>query len=178
MRKTITKIAIILILIFYIATPYLAMNKIKKAADARNYDEVSEYIEYQTLRKNIKEQIDTRMFKQVKRSDNKLLAGFSFAVSGLLTNGFVDTYVTPNSLMNLMQGVLPKNRKINTNKASRDTEYKINNKSFIDVEVGYLSLNKFYININEKFEQRKKIKFILERKYLFNWKITNIILPI
>lgn len=178
MKKFISVALITLFAIYFIATPYIALNKIKNAADQKNYNEISQYVEFSTLRENIKEQINSRMFKQIKRNKNNFLAGLSLAVGGFAADNLVDNYINPTSIVLLMQGTMPKENNTKNIVIKNNHKDKIKSKTFIDIETGYISIDRFFIRINEKLENKKKIEFILERKNLINWKITNIILPI
>ena len=64
-------IAIVVVICGYLyASPYLALNNIKKAAQAGDSDTVSKYIDYSSVRQSFKDQMNAKMAKEVMKQDN------------------------------------------------------------------------------------------------------------
>ena len=63
-------IAIVVVICGYLyASPYFALNNIKKAAQAGDSDTVSKYIDYPSVRQSFKDQVNAMMAKELMNQD-------------------------------------------------------------------------------------------------------------
>jgi len=61
-------------LAFIYASPYIALNRVKRAADARDAQTVNEYVDFPALRASLKEQVGALLTRRVdiQKSGNPL----------------------------------------------------------------------------------------------------------
>lgn len=90
--------------IFY-ATPYWTLYQIKQAVDQNNAEALSSYIDYPSLRNNLKPQIQQQIQHKlgVDHPDNQIEI-WGATLSEQLSNRVVDLVVHPNSIALLLQG--------------------------------------------------------------------------
>ncbi|MCH4245330.1 DUF2939 domain-containing protein [Acinetobacter gerneri] len=97
-------IILCLVTIFF-ATPYWTLYKIKQAVDQNNAEALSSYIDYPSLRNNLKPQIQQQIQHKlgVDHPDNQIEA-WGAVVSEKLSNQVVDLVVNPEAIQLLLQG--------------------------------------------------------------------------
>lgn len=107
----ITLIVIVLVaaLGFAYASPYIALDRLKRAADARDVDTVNEYVDYPALRESLKLQVTGLLTRRldVRRSGNPL-AALGAMIGVALIGPLVDAYATPDGVAALLNGMPPR----------------------------------------------------------------------
>ena len=95
-----------LILFYIFASPYLTVYQMKNAAENQDGEALSEYIDFLTLRRSLKDQINVMIGKEMAKEamNDNLFAYLGAAFGTILVEKIVDTYVTPAALMELMEG--------------------------------------------------------------------------
>lgn len=110
-RITIALIAILVVSMigFAYASPYIALNHIKQAADARDSATLNEYVDYPALRASLKAQLSEMLEKRIEaqHSSNPLLL-FGAAIGSVLIGPLVDAYATPDGVAALINGMPPR----------------------------------------------------------------------
>jgi hypothetical protein len=101
--------AIIAIIVYAYASPYLALRHLKHAIDARDAQAISEYVDYPALRISLKQQITSELMRRIdaRQRDNPL-AILGALVGSALIGPLVDAYATPDGVAALMSGVPPR----------------------------------------------------------------------
>lgn len=170
MKKFLIVIAV-LALGWFIASPYVAVQQMKSAAEDRDGEALSDHIEFPTLRQNFKDQLNAAMAQEMsKEVDDNLFAAFGAALGTMMVDGMVDAYVTPAGITQMMKGESP-----NESEGSSMPQQNTENNAFEDAVLSYESWDKFSISVpNEKGEVSK---FILRRRGI-GWKLTNIVIPL
>ncbi len=107
MNKTVVFVGLFLVaLLGYAAVgPLITIHQIKSAIEQQDSEKLSEYVDFPTLRTNLKEQLNSEVMKQAatQLKDNPFLA-LGLAFSPKLVEGIVDSFVTPSGISNLMAG--------------------------------------------------------------------------
>lgn len=90
------------------ASPYLALNSLKQAADARDAVTLSEYVDYPALRVSLKQQVGEMLQRriQAQHSSNPLLM-LGAVIGAALIGPLVDAYATPEGVAALLNGMPP-----------------------------------------------------------------------
>jgi len=159
---------------YIVAGPYLTVHGIKSSIKENDTDRLSSYVEFNLLRKNLKEQFNATMIKN-SGEDMKQnpFAMMMVGVASQLVDGLVDVYVSPASIALLLDGERPA-----YTARSSYTETKSNQKSrrepLKEYTTKFVSTDRFYVYT--KGANEEEITVVLQR-FGLEWKITNIILP-
>jgi hypothetical protein len=91
------------------ASPYLVLDRLKRAADARDADIVNQYVDYPALRESLKEQVAGLLMRRI--DEQKLSHPFA-ALGAMIGMAFVgplvDAYATPDGVAALLNGMPPR----------------------------------------------------------------------
>ncbi|WP_321788674.1 DUF2939 domain-containing protein [Paraburkholderia sp. J94] len=101
-------VAVVAALGYGYASPYIALNHLKQAADARDAAALSEYVDYPALRASLKQQAGEMLQRriQAEHSSNPLLL-FGAVIGSALIGPLVDAYATPEGVAALLNGMPP-----------------------------------------------------------------------
>ncbi|WP_028224713.1 DUF2939 domain-containing protein [Paraburkholderia ferrariae] len=90
------------------ASPYVALNRLKTAADARDAATLNEYVDYPALRASLKQQVGELLQRRIEaqHSSNPLLL-FGAVIGAALIGPLVDAYATPDGVAALLNGMPP-----------------------------------------------------------------------
>ena len=166
-------IAIVVVICGYLyATPYLALNNIKKAAQAGDSDTVSKYIDYPSVRQSFKDQMNAMMAKELMNQDTDGFAALGAMLASTMVDKMVDGFVTPEGMTLMLKG---KNLK-DAEQDSQDAQTaETQEQPKPEYEAGYTSLNDFEVVIKDQ-DQSKEVKVLMVRDGL-SWKIHKIAVP-
>ncbi|CAN0620427.1 conserved protein of unknown function [Burkholderia multivorans] len=102
-------IAVIAAIGYAYASPYVALNRLKQAIDARDAQAVSEYVDFPSLRGSLKQQLsDTLMRRIDAQQHGNPLAVIGALIGSALIGPLVDAYATPEGVAALMSGMPPR----------------------------------------------------------------------
>ena len=169
---------VVVVLVYLVGGPYWAAYQIKEAAESRDGEKLSGYVEFVPLRQSIKDQLNAMLLDGLGEQDNQTLAGIGasigLAFGGVVVDKMVDAYVTPAGLTQIMQGeTLENDRSGQRTESESESDAR---EPFKDADFSYESFSKFSITVpNENGEGQTK--FILRRVGL-GWKLTEVLLPL
>jgi len=94
---------------FVYASPYIALDRVKRAADARDAQTVNEYVDFPALRASLKEQVAALLTRRVdmQKSGNPL-AVIGAMIGAALVGPLVDSYATPDGVAAILNGIPPR----------------------------------------------------------------------
>lgn len=171
MKKT--SIILIVVSLFgtgiYWGSPFFTLYQMKNAAVARDAEALSDFIDFESLRQNIKEQLNASIAKEMlkQQQDNNPFASLGVAFGSMLINNVVENYITPSAIILMLEGSKP-------TLTSEEVSIQPTNSEILEnVSFHYKSLNKFIVTIKES-----DINFIMKRNNLFSWKVVGIIIPL
>lgn len=162
---------LVLVAGYLYASPYLALNSIKNAAQARDAEKLSSYIDFPSVKQSVKEQVKAKFATEMITSGNN--EGFEALGSMLATamiDPLVDGLITPEGIAAMMS---EKQDQDSTEAAS--TQEESNESDDLVYETGYDSFSDFHVNLGNP-EVDKTIKVMLHRDGL-SWKIVDIDFP-
>jgi hypothetical protein len=163
---------------YYFASPLLAMNDLKNAFLSKNADKVNRYIDYPTLREDLKGQLMASAIRNMQ-SDPEMssnpFAGFAAAMVGPMVNAMVDSYVTPSGMKTVMalsagQEASQDETSKNLAERAKDLDEALKKTSF-----GYEGLNTFYLTATG--DGGDKTKLVFARSGFADWKLKGVVLP-
>jgi hypothetical protein len=106
---TLIVIALIAALGFAYASPYIALNNLKRAADARDAQTVNRYVDFPALRESLKQQVTGLLTRRLDSHGNgNPLAAIGAMIGVALIGPLVDAYATPDGVAALLNGMPPR----------------------------------------------------------------------
>lgn len=105
---TLLVMVVIAALGFAYASPYIALNNLKRAADARDAQTVNQYVDFPALRESLKQQVTSLLTRRLgEHSNGNPLAALSAMIGVALIGPLVDAYATPDGVAALLNGMPP-----------------------------------------------------------------------
>lgn len=91
------------------ASPYIVLDRLKRAADARDAETVNAYVDYPALRVSLKQQVTELLMRRIDAQKH----GNPFAVIGAMIGAaligpLVDAYATPDGVAAILNGMPPR----------------------------------------------------------------------
>ncbi len=104
-----TVIVIVGVLGYAYASPYVALERLKRAADSRDVQTVNEYVDYPALRESLKLQVTGLLTRRLDVQHNgNPLAAIGAMIGVALIGPLVDAYATPDGVAALLNGMPPR----------------------------------------------------------------------
>jgi len=160
---------VLLLLLLFIASPFMALNSMKTAAIKQDGEKLTEMIDFSSVRQSIKDQVNASMAKELaSSSDGNPFAALGAMFASSLIDGIVDAMITPVGLQSLFSG--------NPSSSNGAEQSSVNSDKILkNAEFKYNSLNKFTVSVKAD-ESGQPVKLILRREGL-SWKLSEIIIP-
>ncbi len=141
--------------------PYQTLSNLKTATVNRDADALAKEIDFPTLRTNIKAQVK----KQIGKLEPSPIATPDLTKALENVDLRVDKIFTPAGLDRLMQDEIP-DVKIDTSTLAQDI-------ASSEINMGYESLDRFVVYIQDKVDRDKQVSLVLKRSGL-NWKLADV----
>lgn len=154
--------------------PHWAVYNMKKAAENKDAEALSSYVDFPALKESLKANFNTMMASEVSNSmgDNPF-AAFGVALATAFINPIIDNLVTPESLAMLMKGEKPKfnntQSKSNVESSPQGGETR--------TSMRYDNLNRFIVSFKNKESQEEQVKLIFKRDGIISWKLCALRFP-
>lgn len=179
-------------LICYFGSAYWAVYSIKEAVADRNQEVINSYIDFGSLRTNLKNQltnqVEMKFAEKTQKPLNKVLQALSYTV----VDNLVDQYVTPQGVSELFSGVnkikgtkkqLEQGNQAKQSNPIQETVSKEqqvqNSEQKVEWSLNYGdNPNQFFAVITPLQKQKDKIVVSMIREGFFGWKVNNILLPL
>ncbi len=167
---TLSSLIVIGLGLYLASGPFITIHGIKSSIKEKDSDRLSTYIEFDLLKKNLREQFNTEMLKMTSADTDKnplgmMMAGFASQV----VDGLLDVYLTPSSIALLLDGEKPDQyRSLNHQKSAKKEAVE----PLEEYRVKFVSHDRFYVYTKGSHDQ--EIKIVLQR-FGLDWKMTNII---
>ena len=156
--------------IYLYASPYLVLNNIKNAAQQGDADKLSGYIDFPSVKQSMKDQVKAAMVEELAASDEQ--DGFEALgtmLAAAMIDPLIDGLVTPDGVALMLQGQ-KLDFDLNNDKPKDKPEVKNED---IDYKAGYLSFNRFKVQIIDADDPNESLDVIMHRDWL-SWKVTRI----
>ena len=160
-KKLLGALIVIVVVIcgYWYATPYLALNNIKKAAQAGDSDTVSKYIDYPSVRQSFKDQMNAKMVKEMANQENNEWAALGAMLASTMVDKMIDGIVTPEGMALMLQG---KNLKDGLPQSTHTSQSETKEVFGADYTRRYTGFNNFEIMIKDK-ERAQSVKIHMVR---------------
>ena len=161
---------VVIFLIYFYASPYIVLNNIKKAAEQGDADKLSGYIDFPSVKQSMKDQVKAAMVEELASSKEQ--DGFEALGTMLATamiDPLIDGLVTPDGVALMLQG---QKLDFDLNNYTPEDKPKAKNED-VDYKAGYLSFNRFKVQIIDVNDTDESLDVIMHRDWL-SWKVTRI----
>lgn len=155
-------------------TPHWSVFNMKKAAENKDADSLSEYVDFPSLKESLKANFSSTMASDASNNmrDNPFgILGAALAVA--LINPMIDNLVTPEGLAMLMKGEKPQLEKMNKDSKEKQSSADAN----IETKMGYGNFNSFIVTVKKKESSDDPVKIIFKRHGIISWKLSALRLP-
>jgi DUF2939 family protein len=106
---TLVVIVVLIALAFAYASPYIALDRLKRAADTRDAATVNEYVDFPAFRESLKDQLGALLRRRIgAESHGNPLAALGAMIGVALIGPLVDAYATPDGVAALLNGIPPR----------------------------------------------------------------------
>jgi hypothetical protein len=179
---TLIVIVVIAALGFAYASPYIALNNLKRAADARDTQTVNQYVDFPALRDSLKEQIIGMLNHRLDADSNSKMATIGAMIGATIIGPLVDAYATPDGVAALLNGMPPRGDPGEHPPAAStdapaspaaDTPSNPATPPSRQTTAGYRGLNEFVVTYRRD-EANAHYSAIFRREGLFTWKLAAI----
>jgi len=151
-------------------TPYLALNKLQKAARQGDEQAMAELVDFPALRESVKGNVRSAVEHAAGRDRNPIgvLGGI---LAGAVAGPVVDAVVTPQGIAALTEGERPGQRRAD---ADGDSRVRVKN---VKVKRGYESFDLFVVHFVDKNDGREKMALLMRREGITHWRLSGIRIP-
>ncbi|WP_244813565.1 DUF2939 domain-containing protein [Caballeronia sp. Lep1P3] len=161
------------------ASPYIALERVKRAADARDAQTVNEYVDFPALRTSLKDQVAALLTRRIDVQKNgNPLAIIGAMIGAALVGPLVDSYATPDGVAAILNGIPPRGEPGERPPAPRQTDSPTTAGSApgIDAEqppqttAGYRDIDTFVVTYQHGVGDAR-YSAIFHRSGLISWKL-------
>jgi hypothetical protein len=166
------------------ASPYIALDRLKRAADSRDVETVNAYVDYPALRDSLKLQVTGLLTRRLDVQHNgNPLAAIGAMIGVALIGPLVDAYATPDGVAALLNGIPqrppppPAARADNPAPNSPQTpapassQASANSNTPPQTTAGYRGVNEFVVSYQHGVGDTRYAA-IFRRQGLFTWKLS------
>jgi len=168
-------VALVLCIGFYLS-PYLSVYNMRNAAERKDVDALSSYVDYPLLRESLKANFNAKMAGEAAKDQNaNPFKVFGAALASAYMNPLIDALVTPENLASLMmKSKKPQLDKTVTQSTSEKTQFYESN---IETTMSYKGLNRFVVQVKTKDRPDAQMELIFKRDGLISWKLASLRFP-
>jgi hypothetical protein len=155
-------------------TPYVAFENMRTAANNRNPDTLSQYINYPSLRESVRANIQEKMDKELdKDGDKNPLVLISAALGTALVGPAVDRLVRPENLAMMLNG-----EKLTVQRVAGQLIFTpALPGSEATTSMRYVGFDDFEVTTQRIGSLQDPMTLTLHRENLISWKLTAVKLP-
>lgn len=169
-------IALIALLGWIAAGPYLAIHGIRQAIESRDMAALERHVDYPMLRANVKAQIEDRIAREIgQRFGEGSVGSMASGVAGMLSDSAVNAMVSPAGMAVLLQGrSLVERLRGNVDPQGGMNAGAVAFDPLKDAQTHFTSPSRFVATVRSA--EGLPVDFVFERQGL-RWRLTNITLP-
>ncbi|WP_372829666.1 DUF2939 domain-containing protein [Psychrobacter maritimus] len=161
---------LVIFAIYLYVSPYLVLNNIKNAAEQGDADKLSGYIDFPSVKQSMKDQVKAAMVKELASSkEQDGFEALGTMLGAAMIDPLIDGLVTPDGVALMLQG---QKLDFDLNNDTPEDKPKSKNED-IDYKAGYLSFNRFKVQVIGADDPNESIDVIMHRDWL-SWKVTSI----
>lgn len=151
-------------------TPYMALNKLQKAAKDGDTAALNELVDFPALRGSVKDNVRGAVERSVSHSHNPF-AVLGGMLAGAVAGPVVDAVVTPQGIAALTSGERPGHHE-----AQADSGSAVRVKG-VKVKRGYEGLDLFVVHFVDRDNGHDRMALLMRRDGIAHWRLSGIRLP-
>jgi len=154
-------------------TPHLAVGSMKDAAQARDAEKLSSYVDFPALKESLKSTFNAKIAQEVAaQGQDQPYAAMGAMFAAALINPMIDAMVSPEGLTMMLKGEKPvqqpgNGQHENGTSSSEDT----------DTSMSYEGFSTFLVKVSQKDNPDEQVSLVFERDGLISWKLSAIRIP-
>lgn len=159
---------------YYLASPYLAVASLRKAAKAGNAEAMRENVDFPSVRESLKDQLNDIASKKLLKKSNNPWEKLGMTFAAALIGPMVDAYVTPENLARAING-----EKVELKPGKTSESSLVSEAPQPVTHMQYETKNRFVVDLTEteKNGSQKTTGFVFSREGFFGWKLSSLRLP-
>jgi len=167
--STLLVLAVLFAGVWLYFTPYLALNKLQKAARLGDEQAMAELVDFPALRESVKGNVRSAVEHSVGRERNPIgvLGGI---LAGAVAGPVVDAVVTPQGIAALTEGERPGQRR----RADGDSRLRVKD---VKVKRGYEGFDLFVVHFVSKDDGHERMALLLRRDGIAHWRLSGVRIP-
>lgn len=160
---------------FYFS-PYIALQRLKTAAQEGKTEELVELVDFPAVRESLKEGIRTAMLREMGKMEDNPLAALGMMMAGAMVEPMVEMFITPSGLAALSGGRRPAGVREEQPPEHREAaprqaaEMRDQEPAML---MGYEGLSTFSVRFIDKNTGKEEVALVMRRQG-FSWKLTSI----
>jgi hypothetical protein len=168
--------------VWFYFTPHLAVQNMKEAADERDANKLSRYIDFPAVRESMKATLNAKLMSEMaknKKSDSPF-AGLGAAFAMAMVGPMVDAMVTPEALTMMMKGERPALQKseLPSQQPKPQPVAQGGEGPKAETSLFYEGFDQFVVTIKKVASPDEPISLVMQRQGMFAWKVVSIRLPL
>lgn len=179
----------LVLILFYFASPYWTLYRLKRAVDRNDAVFVADRVDFPLLRESFKGAVMANLAKEAVDGDADGFEALGAAFGALMVGPMVDAFVTPEGLVQMMQGrdldAMLDEDPGTPETVSQSTATKIQDgdesesEGGMDVSsMGYETLNRFAVTLaggpEASSSEKESVTLLFSRQGLTGWMLTGI----
>lgn len=154
-------------------TPHLAVGSMKDAAQARNAEKLSSYVDFPALKESLKSTFNSKLAKEVAaQGQDEPFAAMGAMFAAALINPMIDAMVSPEGLAMMLQGEKPGTQAGDSQAQNESTGNEDTNTS-----MSYEGLNTFVVKVSQKDRPEEQVSLVFQRSGIVSWKLSAMRIP-
>lgn len=161
------------ILVWWQASPYWAIHQTRQAVISRDAKALNERIDYPRVREDLKRQLMGHLHKQMRSAtgESSPMAAFGKAVGAMIVDNLLESLVSPESILKLMQ----EGRTVDA-KAPTESHDPVD-KEKVSWSTKRHGLNKVVVTVFREGQVNRAMGVVFERSGFATWRVVGIELP-
>ncbi len=170
-------LALVAFVAAYAASPILAFQQLKTAAEQGDHDRLEALVDFPAVREDLKRQVDSRAVKLARDASG---VGYPIAailgkLGSALGDRSIDRLVTPEAISAMVRsGLVPHRHKHDSNTGAAPAA---DDPSGTVTRYAYLTPDRFRVSVAPAQAPDRSIGLIMDRRGLFSWRLEAIELP-
>ncbi|ALS61317.1 DUF2939 domain-containing protein [Pandoraea norimbergensis] len=206
MRKLwIALVALVVVLGLLFGTPYYTLWRARDAANARDADTLSTYVDYPAVRESLKSSLHDELSRQMDKQRGNALGALALAFGGWVSDRVVEALLTPEAVAAMLRGDstglppapgAPAPRDVTPPSATNDGGSSApaapstgsgeaapsgaapaNERARTLTRTEFQDFNHFLVHVSRSDRPERVVTFTLTRRNLVQWRLTAIAVP-